>query len=64
MIPTPRPTIPFDHSMRKVYSRVAYARKPSLMRRAAPDLDHAGQIQAFGIADLGMGAELGYISIP
>lgn len=26
--------------------------------------DSAGQIQAFGIADLGMGAELGYISIP
>jgi hypothetical protein len=28
------------------------------------DPDHAGQAQAFGIADLGMGAELGYISIP
>ena len=28
------------------------------------DPDHAGQVQAFGIADLGMGAELGYISIP
>ena len=28
------------------------------------DPDSAGQIQAFGIADLGMGAELGYISIP
>ena len=28
------------------------------------DPDNAGQIQAFGIADLGMGAELGYISIP
>ena len=26
--------------------------------------DHAGQVQAFGIADLGMGRELGYISIP
>ena len=50
--------------MRKVYSRVAYACKPSLMRRAAPDPDHAGQVQAFGIADLGMGAGLGYISIP
>ena len=29
---------------------------------SAPDSD--GQIQAFGIADLGMGPELGYISIP
>ncbi len=28
------------------------------------DPDHAGQIQAFGISDLGMGPELGYISIP
>ena len=28
------------------------------------DPDHAGQVQAFGIADLGMDAELGYISIP
>ena len=28
------------------------------------DPDQAGQVQAFGIADLGMGAELGYISIP
>ena len=28
------------------------------------DPDHAGQIQAFGIADLGMGPEAGYISIP
>jgi len=28
------------------------------------DPDNAGQIQAFGIADLGVGAELGYISIP
>ena len=28
------------------------------------DPDHAGQIQAFGIADLGMGPEPGYISIP
>lgn len=28
------------------------------------DPDHAGPVQAFGIADLGMGAELGYISIP
>ena len=28
------------------------------------DSDHAGQVQAFGIADLGMGRELGYISIP
>ena len=28
------------------------------------DTDHAGQVQAFGIADLGMGPELGYISIP
>ena len=28
------------------------------------DPDSAGQIQAFGIADLGMGPELGYISIP
>ena len=28
------------------------------------DSDHAGQVQAFGVADLGMGAELGYISIP
>jgi hypothetical protein len=28
------------------------------------DPDHAGQVQAFGVADLGMGAELGYISIP
>ena len=28
------------------------------------DPDHAGQVQAFGIADLGMGPELGYISIP
>jgi hypothetical protein len=28
------------------------------------DPDHAGQVQAFGIADLGMGTELGYISIP
>ena len=28
------------------------------------DPDHAGQAQAFGIADLGMGAELGYISLP
>jgi hypothetical protein len=28
------------------------------------DPDSAGQFQAFGIADLGMGAELGYISIP
>ena len=28
------------------------------------DPDHAGQVQAFGIADLGMGRELGYISIP
>jgi hypothetical protein len=28
------------------------------------DTDHAGQVQAFGIADLGMGRELGYISIP
>ena len=27
------------------------------------DPDKAGQIQAFGIADLGMGPELGYISI-
>ena len=27
------------------------------------DPDNAGQIQAFGIADLGMGPELGYISI-
>ena len=28
------------------------------------DPDSAGQIQAFGIADLGTGPELGYISIP
>ena len=29
------------------------------------DTDHAGQVQTFGIADLGMGyRELGYISIP
>ena len=28
------------------------------------DPDSAGQVQAFGVADLGMGAELGYISIP
>ena len=28
------------------------------------DPDNAGQIQAFGIVDLGMGPELGYISIP
>lgn len=28
------------------------------------DPDHAGQIQAFGVADLGMGPEPGYISIP
>jgi hypothetical protein len=28
------------------------------------DPDRAGQVQAFGIADLGMGRELGYISIP
>ena len=28
------------------------------------DADNEGQIQAFGIADLGMGPELGYISIP
>ncbi len=28
------------------------------------DPDHAGQVQAFGVADLGIGAELGYISIP
>jgi hypothetical protein len=28
------------------------------------DPDHAGQIQAFGIAALGMGPERGYISIP
>ncbi len=29
------------------------------------DTDHAGQVQAFGIADLGLGyRELGYISIP
>ena len=28
------------------------------------DPDNEGQLQAFGIADLGMGAELGYISIP
>jgi hypothetical protein len=28
------------------------------------DPDNAGQVQAFGIADLGMGPELGYISIP
>ena len=28
------------------------------------DPDHAGQVQAFGIADLGMGPEAGYISIP
>lgn len=28
------------------------------------DTDGAGQIQAFGLADLGYGAELGYISIP
>jgi len=28
------------------------------------DPDHAGQVQAFGVADLGMGRELGYISIP
>ena len=29
------------------------------------DPDHAGQVQAFGIADLGIGfRELGYISIP
>ena len=28
------------------------------------DPDHAGQAQAFGIADLGMGSKLGYISIP
>ena len=28
------------------------------------DPDNEGQIQAFGIADLGMGPELGYISIP
>ena len=28
------------------------------------DPDHAGQVQVFGIADLGMGAELSYISIP
>ncbi len=29
------------------------------------DTDHAGQVQAFGIADLGIGyRELGYISIP
>jgi len=28
------------------------------------DPDHAGQVQAFGVADLGMGAELDYISIP
>ncbi len=26
--------------------------------------DGAGQLQAFGLADLGQGAELGYISIP
>ena len=28
------------------------------------DPDNAGQVQAFGIADLGMGPEAGYISIP
>ena len=28
------------------------------------DPDRAGQVQAFGVADLGMGRELGYISIP
>ena len=28
------------------------------------DPDHAGQVQAFGIANLGMGPEAGYISIP
>ena len=28
------------------------------------DPDHEGQVQAFGIADLGMGPEAGYISIP
>jgi hypothetical protein len=28
------------------------------------DPDNAGQVQAFGVADLGMGRELGYISIP
>jgi hypothetical protein len=28
------------------------------------DPDHAGQVQAFGVADLGMGPEAGYISIP
>ncbi len=28
------------------------------------DPDHVGQVQAFGIADLGMGPEAGYISIP
>jgi hypothetical protein len=28
------------------------------------DPDGAGQVQAFGIANLGMGRELGYISIP
>ena len=28
------------------------------------DPDNAGQVQAFGIADLGMGPELGYIRIP
>ena len=28
------------------------------------DPDHTGQRQAFGVADLGMGRELGYISIP
>jgi hypothetical protein len=27
------------------------------------DPDHAGQVQAFGVADLGMGPEAGYISI-
>ena len=31
-------------------------------RDTAPE--HAGKMQAFGIADLGMGCELGYISIP
>jgi hypothetical protein len=28
------------------------------------DPDNVGQVQAFGLADLGMGPELGYISIP
>jgi hypothetical protein len=28
------------------------------------DPEHVGQVQAFGIADLGMGAELGHISTP